>query len=76
MGIKNVLTRHKVIYYPKFYFKLNQIKYFWYRKNWTCRHGKYTLNRLKKNISKDLKQVKSFTILGYYKSYLKKMDLY
>lgn len=47
------------------------------KKSWTCQNCKYNLDRLKKNILKPLKQVKSFTIFKYiYKNCLKKMDLY
>ena len=75
--MKNALTRYKVIYYPKFHFQLNQIKYFWCeRKSLTCRHCKYTLDELRDDVLKALKQVKSSTILGNYKSFFKKMDLY
>ncbi len=28
IGIKNALTGHKVMYYPKFHCELNQIEYF------------------------------------------------
>lgn len=77
MGIKNILIEYKIIYYPKFGCKSNHIKYFQSDgKTWTCRHWKYTLDRLKKNISKTVKQVKGSTILGYYKRCLKKIDLY
>ena len=77
IGIKNALTGHKVMYYLKFHCKLNQIENFWYnRKSWTRRHCKYTLDELRKDEPKALKHIKSFTILRYYKSCLKKMDLY
>ena len=29
MGIKEVYTGHKVMYYPKIHFELNHIEYFW-----------------------------------------------
>lgn len=63
--------------YPKFFCKLNQIEYFWYnRKSWTWRYYKYIIERLKEDILKALSLVKYSTILGYYESYFKKMDLY
>ncbi len=65
------------MYYLKFHCELNHIEYFWYDgKSWTCRHCKYTLDRLRKDVSKTLKLVKSSIILGHYKSCLKKMHLY
>lgn len=77
MDIKNALIGHNVIYYPKFHCELNHIEYFWYdKKSWTCRHCKYILDRLRKDVLKALKQVKGSIILGHYKNYLKKIDLY
>lgn len=66
MGRKNALTGHKVMYYPKFHCELiNHIEYFWYdRKSWTRRNCKYTLEELREDIPKALKQIKSSTILG------------
>ena len=56
MDIKNALTGQKVIYYPKFDYELNHIKYFWCdRKSWTRRHCKYTLDDLREDIPKALK---------------------
>ena len=58
-------------------FILNDLEYFWYDdKSWTRRNCKYSIAKLKKNIPKVLVQVKNSTISGYYKSCLKKMDLY
>ena len=35
IDIKKAYTKYSVIYYPKFYCKFNQIKYFWYNgKSW------------------------------------------
>lgn len=66
-----------MIYYPTFHYELNYIEYFWYnRKNWIEKNCKYNIERLRKDISKTLIQVKRFTILGHYKSSLKKIDLY
>lgn len=77
MGRENTLTGHKVTYYPKFHCELDHIEYFWCdRKSWTRRHCQYTLAGLREDIPKALKQVKSSTILGHYKSCLKKLDLY
>ena len=77
MGTKRAYTRHKVMYYPKFHCELNHIEYFWCDgKSWTRCHCKYTMNELRNDIPKALSLVKSSTILGHYKSYLKKMDLY
>lgn len=77
METKNEITRHRVIYYPKFHCELNHIEYFWCNgKSWTQRDCKYTLKELREDVPQALHQVKSFTILGYYKSCLKKMDLY
>ena len=65
------------MYYPKFYYELNYIKLFLYNgKSWTCRYYKYTLDGLRKDVPKAFNHVKPFTILGHYKSCLKKMDLY
>ncbi len=45
MDLKNALTEHKVMYYPKFNCELNHIEYFWCDgKSWTRRHCKYTLD--------------------------------
>ena len=77
MGIKRAYTGHRVMYYPKFHFELNHIEYFWCDgKSWTQRHYKYTIEELREDVSKALSLVKSSTILGHYKSCLKKMDLY
>ena len=77
MGIKGAYTKHRVMYYPKFHCELNHIEYFWYDgKSWTRRNYKYSIEGLREDIPKALVQVKAFTILGYYKSCLKKMDLY
>lgn len=65
------------MYHLKFHCELNHIKYFWCDgKSLTRHYYKYTIERLKENIPKTLSLVKSSTILGHYKSYLKKMDLY
>ena len=29
MGITRAYTKHQIIYYPKFYYELNHIEYFW-----------------------------------------------
>ena len=43
------------MYYPKFYYKLNYIEYFWYdRKSWIKRNYKYNIKRLKNDIPKAL----------------------
>ena len=58
------------MYYPKLYYKLNYIKFFFQnKKNQTYWHYKYILDSLKNHISKALNQVKSFIILEYYKNY-------
>ena len=73
MGIKNALTRNKVMYYPKFHCELNHIEYFCYnRKSWTRRHCKYTLDELKEDVPKALKQIKGFTIYDIIKAVLKR----
>ena len=65
------------MYYPKFYCELNHIEYFWCdRKSWTRRNYRYSIEGLREDIPKGLAQVKGSTILGHYKRYLKKMDLY
>ena len=65
------------MYYPKFHRELNHIEYFWCDgKSWTRRHCKYTIEGLREDVPKALSLVKSSTILGHYKSCLKKMDLY
>ena len=70
MGIKRAYKKYQVIYYPKFYYKLNHIKYFWYG------NYKYSIKRLREDIFKGLAQIKRSIILEHYKSCLKKMDLY
>ena len=63
--------------YPKVHYKLNHKEYFWYDgKSWTRKNCKYSIEGLRIDILKALTQVKGSTILGYYKSCLKKMDLY
>lgn len=65
------------MYYLKFYYKLNHIKYFWYdRKSWIKKNCKYSIERLRQDIFKALTQVKVSIILGHYNSYLKKINLY
>ena len=76
MDIKNALTEHEVMYYPKFHCELNHIEYFWCdKKSWTRRHCKYTLDGLREDVPNALKHVKGSTILEHYKSCLKKIDL-
>ena len=56
MDIKNPLTGHKVMYYPKFHYQLNYIKYFWCdRKSLTHCYCKYTLDELREDVLKVLK---------------------
>ena len=77
MDIMEAYTKHRVIYYPKFHCELNHIEYFWGDgKSWTRRNCKYSIEGLREDIPKALTQVKTSTILGHYKSCLKKMDLY
>ena len=77
MGVKGAYKGHGVMYYPKFHRELNHIKYFWYNwKSWTRRNCKYAIEGLREDVPKALSLVKSSTILGHYKSCLKKMDLY
>ncbi len=77
MGIKEAYTGHRVIYYPKFHCELNHIEYFWCdEKNLTRPHCKYTIDGLREDLPEALSLVKSSTILGHYKSCLKKVDLY
>ena len=77
MGIREAYTKHRVMYYPNFHCELNHIEYFWYDgKSWTRRNCKYRIKGLREDIPKALTQVKGSTILGHYKSCLKKMDLY
>lgn len=65
------------MYYPKFYFKLNYIEYFCYnRKSQIRKNCKYSIERLRDDIPKMLAQVKKLTILSYYNSCFKKIDLY
>lgn len=65
------------MYYPKFHFELNYIKYFLCdRKSWTRKNCKYSIERLREDIFKALAQIKGSTILEHYKSCLKKMGLY
>ena len=76
-GIKGSLTGHRILFYPKFYYELNHIEYFWCDgKNWTRRNYKYSIEGLKEDVPKALEQVKNFTILGHYKSCFKKIELY
>ena len=61
------------MYYPKFHGELNHIEYFWCDgKSWTRRNCKYSIEGLREDILKALTQVKGSTILGHYKSCLKK----
>lgn len=77
MDIKKAYTKYQVIYYSKFYCKLNHIEYFQYnRKSLARRHYKYSIERLKEDIPKTLAKIKKSTILGYYISCLKKIKLY
>ena len=65
------------MYYPTFHCELNHIKFFWCDgKIWTRRYCKYILDGLREDVPKALNQVKLSTILGYYKSCFKKIDLY
>lgn len=55
IGTRSTLTSHKVMYYPKFYYKLNHIKYFSCNdKSWTQRYCKYSFDELRKDILKAL----------------------
>ena len=75
--IRENLIGHRILFYPKFYYKLNHIKYFFYNgKSWTRKNCKYSIEGLREDIPRALKQVKSFTILGHYNSYFKKIELY
>lgn len=66
-----------MLFYPKFYCELNHIKFFWCnKKSWIRRNCKYNIEGLGKDVPKALIQVKSFTILGPYNSYPKKIKLY
>ena len=77
INTRNAFTRYKILFYSKFHFELNYIKYFWYNANsWIRRNYKYSINELRKNVSKSLNQIKSSTILRKYKSCYTKMDLY
>lgn len=77
MGIRGAFTGHQIMYYLKFHCELNHIEYSWCdEKSWTRRNCKYSLERLQDNVLQALSQVKNSTILGHYKSYLRKMDLY
>lgn len=77
MDIKRVYIKYQVIYYSKFYCELNYIKYFQYNeKNQTQHYYKCTIKKLKKDVFKTLNLIKSSTILKYYKSCFKKIDLY
>ena len=77
MGIRRAYTKHQVIYYPKFCCELNHIEYFWYdEKSCIKRNCKYSIEGLREDIPKTLAQIKGSTILGHYKSCLKKMDFY
>lgn len=61
--------------YQKFHWELNYIECFWYNgKNWIRRNCKYSIEGLRDDILKALAQVKGSTILGHYKSCLKKID--
>lgn len=77
MGIKKVYTEYQIMYYPKFYYELNHVKYFQYdRKSQTWHYCKYTIKRLREDIPKTLSLVKSSIILEHYKNCLKKINLY
>lgn len=77
MGRSNLPTKHRVMYYPKFHCELNHIEYFWCDgKCYTRRNCKFTIEGLRADVPAGLSQVKNSTILGHYKSCLRKMDLY
>lgn len=46
------------------------------KKSQIRRNYKYNIEKLRKNISKALVQIKQLIILGRYESYFKEMDLY
>ena len=65
------------MYYPKFYYKLNQIKYFWCNsKSYTCKNCTYTIERLREIVFTILKNVKHSTILEHYNSFIEKIIKY
>ena len=47
---------YKIIFYPKFYYEFNHFKYVWYnRKSWIREKYKYSIKKLRNDISKVLK---------------------
>ena len=69
--------RHRVMYYPKFHCELNHIEYFWCHSKWHARENcNYSIDGLRKAVPLALHSVKNSTILGNYKSCMRKMELY
>lgn len=66
-----------MLFYLKFHCELNHIKYFGCDgKSWTRKNCKYSIEGLKKDISKALSQIQYSKTLRHNKSCLKKMELY
>ena len=75
--IRGSLTGHRILFYLKFHYEFNHIEYFWCdEKSWTGKNCKYNIEGLREDVPRALEQIKSSTILGHYKSCLKKMELY
>ena len=57
-----------MIYYLKFHFELNYLKYFWYNgQNWTKKNYKYSIKGLREDIPKTLTQLRRLQFLNIIK---------
>ena len=68
---------HIMMYYPKYYYKLNYIEYFWCSaKKWVQENCHYTLDDLRRRIPQALVSISNKIILAYYYRCQRKMNFY